>query len=414
MNLPMYENARKLRDNPYDYYVNHLQALINSQWENSTQTYLNIEQETGIGTKAFEPVDISVDTAIDIGTGFKKGDDFKVFSHRDISHEVPLGTMFKTERDYWICINTNGFASPTNSCEVRRCNNMLKWVDPHTGYLHQQWCAIDYELSSPQPAKDKDIVVARGHLFIMVQGNEETWGIEKNQRFIFNGQPYTMLAVQSMLEDSAEERVDTLLYMDLYLDTTNPSDNLVDNIANATDYVYELNINPDVLEQVPNFTGQMEASVMLNGEPVERDLVWNGNSHVIVEQDGSYTLIGKVGEIATINVGIKGNPDLIASCNVEIVDAVQDNFDIVITPLFDEVRQKIPQSFTVYLYKNGIRQDDDINWGYDGLTDDYFTLLQDGHNFTLSVDKISNHPLILTFSSADATRTINVMLKPLF
>ena len=281
MNLPMYENARKLRDNPYDYYVNHLQALINSQWENSTQTYLNIKQETGIGTKVFEPVDISVDTAIDIGTGFKKGDDFKVFSHRDIRHEVPLGTMFKTERDYWICINTNGFASPTNSCEVRRCNNMLKWVDPHTGYLHQQWCAIDYELSSPQPAKDKDIVVARGHLFIMVQGNEETWGIEKNQRFIFNGQPYTMLAVQSMLEDSAEERVDTLLYMDLYLDTTNPSDNLVDNIANATDYVYELNINPDVLEQVPNFTGQMEVSVMLNGEPVERDLVWSGNNHVI-------------------------------------------------------------------------------------------------------------------------------------
>ena len=414
MNLPMYENTRKLRDNPYDYYVNHLQALINSQWENSTQTYLNIEQETGIGTKVFEPVDISVDTAIDIGTGFKKGDDFKVFSHRDISHEVPLGTMFKTERDYWICINTNGFASPTNSCEVRRCNNMLKWVDPHTGYLHQQWCAIDYELSSPQPAKDKDIVVARGHLFIMVQGNEETWGIEKNQRFIFNGQPYTMLAVQSMLEDSAEERVDTLLYMDLYLDTTNPSDNLVDNIANATDYVYELNINPDVLEQVPNFTGQMEVSVMLNGEPVERDLVWSGNNHVIVEQDGSYTLIGKVGEIATINVGIKGNPDLIASCNVEIVEVVQDNFDIVITPLFDEVRQKIPQSFTVYLYKNGIRQDDDINWGYDVLTDDYFTLFQDGHNFTLSVDKISNSPLILTFSSADATRTINVMLKPLF
>ena len=93
---------------------------------------------------------------------------------------------------------------------------------------------------------------------------------------------------------------------------------------------------------------------------------------------------------------------------------VQDNFDIVITPLFDEVRQKIPQSFTVYLYKNGIRQDDDINWGYDGLTDDYFTLFQDRHNFTLSVDKISNCPLILTFSSADATRTINVMLKPLF
>ena len=108
MNLPMYDNARKLHQTPNDHYLTQLQALVNDRWENSTQTSHNIYQETGIGTKVYEPMEISVDTAIDIGTGFKKGDDFKVFSHKDISHEVQLGTMFKSANDYWVCINTNG------------------------------------------------------------------------------------------------------------------------------------------------------------------------------------------------------------------------------------------------------------------------------------------------------------------
>ena len=126
MNLPMYENMRKLIQTPHDAYINQLQALVNDRWENSTQTSSIIYQQSAIGSDVYNQVDISVDTAIDIGTGFKKGDDFKVFSHKDISAVVPLGLLYRTDNDYWICINTNEFESPTNSIEVRRCNNIMK------------------------------------------------------------------------------------------------------------------------------------------------------------------------------------------------------------------------------------------------------------------------------------------------
>jgi hypothetical protein len=66
------------------------------------------------------------------------------------------------------------------------------------------------------------------------------------------------------------------------------------------------------------------------------------------------------------------------------------------------------------LYQNGVRQDDEVTWGYSGLTTDYFALSQDGHTFTLSVLKLTNDPLTLTFSAGVATKTIDVMLKPLF
>ena len=114
-----------------------------------------------------------------------------------------------------MCINTNGFESPTNSVEVRRCNNIMKWVDTTNGNVNEEWCAIDYELSSPQPLKDKDIVVANGHIFVIVQGNERTRSIRKNQRFIFNGQPYKLVGYQTLLNNNDLTTHSTLLYIDM-------------------------------------------------------------------------------------------------------------------------------------------------------------------------------------------------------
>ena len=256
MDFPMYDNARKLVKKPHDAYLSHLQALINERWENSTQTIFSVYQQADIGSDEWIEQSISIDTAIDIGTGFKKGDDFKVFSHKNISADMKLGIMFRTEEDYWICTNTNGYASPTNSCEVRRCNNVMKWVDPETGFVNQQWCAIDYELSSPRPSKDKDIVVADGHIFVLVQGNDLTRSIPKNQRFIFNGLAFKVSAYQTLLNKDDVTFHSNLLYIDMYADTVQPSDDLVNGVANATDYQYAIELQPDITEQIDGFTGQ--------------------------------------------------------------------------------------------------------------------------------------------------------------
>ena len=91
-----------------------------------------------------------------------------------------------------------------------------------------------------------------------------------------------------------------------------------------------------------------------------------------------------------------------------------DDFDIVIEPAFEEVRKKLPQTFSVYLYNNGVQLDDEITWGYSGLSQEYFSLVQDDHEFTLSVNQFANNPLTLTFSAEVATKTIDIWLKPLF
>lgn len=430
MDFPMYDNARKLVKLPHDAYLSQLQALINERWENSTQTIFSVYQQADIGSDEWIEQPISIDTAIDIGTGFKKGDDFKVFSHKNISADMKLGIMFRTEEDYWICTNTNGYASPTNSCEVRRCNNVMKWVDPETGFVNQQWCAIDYELSSPRPSKDKDIVVADGHIFVLVQGNDLTRSIPKNQRFIFNGLAFKVSAFQSLLDEDNITFHSNLLYIDMYADPLQPSDDVVNGIANATDYQYAIELQPDITEQIDGFTGQILSTVTCNGEVVEREIDWTGNDFVTVNEDGSYTLSGTIplsndGEddgsddepvekIAVITATLKGNPNVTASCSINIVDEVEDTVDIIIDPLFSEVRQSLPQSFSVYLYKNGVQQDDAVTCTTSGLTNKYFTLTQDGHNFVLTVEDISPTPLTLMFTVDEYSETIDVLLKPFF
>lgn len=430
MDFPMYDNARKLVKKPHDAYLSQLQALINERWENSTQTIFSVYQQEDIGSDEWIEQPISIDTAIDIGTGFKKGDDFKVFSHKNISADMKLGIMFRTEEDYWICTNTNGYASPTNSCEVRRCNNVMKWVDPKTGFVNQQWCAIDYELSSPRPSKDKDIVVADGHIFVLVQGNDLTRSIPKNQRFIFNGFAFKVSAFQSLLDEDNITFHSNLLYIDMYADPIQPSDDLVNGIANATDYQYAIELQPDITEQIDGFTGQILSTVTCNGEVVDREIDWTGNDFVTVNEDGSYTLNGTIppsndGEddggndepvekIAVITATLKGNPNVTASCSIKIVDEIEDTVDIIIDPLFSEVRQSLPQSFSVYLYKNGVQQDDAITCTTSGLTNKYFTLTQDGHDFVLTVKDISPTPLTLMFTVDEYSETIDVLLKPFF
>ena len=419
MDFPMYESARKLVYRPHDAYLSHLQALVDNRWENSTQTIFEVYQQVDIGSDQYIAAPMSIDTAIDIGTGFKKGDDFKVFSHRDIGAELKLGLMYRTENDYWVCINTNGYASPTNSCEVRRCNNIMKWVDPYTGYINEQWCAIDYELASPRPSKDKDIVVADGHIVITVQGNDLTRSIRKNQRFIFNGLAFKVSAFQTTLDENDRTFHSNLLYIDMYADTIQPSDDLVNGIANATEYIYEIELQPDITEQVHGFVGHMVATVTCNGEVVDREIEWAGNAFVTVGDDGSYILNGTVlssgaDKIAVITATLKGNPNVSASCSILIVDHLDDKIDIVIDPLFDEVRQAMPQRFSVYKHLNGVRQDDDIICTTSGLSNKYFTLVQDGHDFILSVKDISDTPLRLTFTVDDYSETIDVLLKPFF
>lgn len=414
MDLSMYDSLRALIETPKEHYINQMQALVDDRWENSTQTSFDVQIQKNIGSDAYIDVEISIDAAIDMGTGYKKGDDFKVFSHRDITTETPIGLMYKFANNYWITINTNNLASPVSSFEVRRCNNTLRWVNPYNGFINEVPCALDYELSSPQPLKDKDVITANGHVLVTVQGNELTKTITKNQRFIFNGQPFKVVGIQSLLNDDVDVYESNLFYIDMFLDMEQEEDDLVNNIANKTEYNYSITIDPPISKQVTGFKGQLSATVRLNGKVVDRTIVWEGNDFITIDSEGNYTLSEMRGKTATIKAYIKGNPNLYDTVNIQIVSAIENNYNIVVYPELKEVRSKIPVTFEVSLYNNGVKQDDIVEFKTDNSNVGNYTLTREDNIFTLSTLVPSTTPLGITFSVGDVSKTLDVLLKPFF
>ena len=409
--MKYYNNyVQNLAQNPHDTYMGLEQASINDQWDNTTQVITVFEQDK-VGSEQFHSIEVRVDTAIDMGTSYKQDDDFKLFAFRDLQHTVAKGLMYKYDNDFWITINTSELGTVTKDIHVRRCNNVMRWVDRTNGFINEIPCAIEYVLESPKEQKDKDVKVANGHISVICQGNEVTRNIPKNTRFIFNKEAYRFLAYQKMLnEDTFDDSTADLLYLDMYLDMIESEDDIANNIANAGAYVYEIEVEQSMSEQVKGGTVQLFPNVTLNGKTVEREVVYEicecgcDHSYCTVDENGLVTITGEAGEQAQLIVSLKGNPQVNQLVVIDIVESISDNNELIVSPIYNKCRVKSSITFNVDLYTNGIKQDNVIGYTATGVPSNYYTLVRNGNTFTLSALKVSTTPLVLTFND-EATGT---------
>ena len=409
--MKYYNNyVQNLAQNPHDTYMGLEQASINDQWDNTTQVITVFEQDK-VGSEQFHSIEVRVDTAIDMGTSYKQDDDFKLFAFRDLQHTVAKGLMYKYDNDFWITINTSELGTVTKDIHVRRCNNVMRWVDRTNGFINEIPCAIEYVLESPKEQKDKDVKVANGHISVICQGNEVTRNIPKNTRFIFNKEAYRFLAYQKMLnEDTFDDSTADLLYLDMYLDMIESEDDVANNIANAGAYVYEIEVEQSMSEQVKGGTVQLFPNVTLNGKTVEREVVYEicecgcDHSYCTVDENGLVTITGEVGKQAQLIVSLKGNPQVNQLVVIDIVESISDNNELIVSPIYNKCRVKSSITFNVDLYTNGIKQDNVIGYTATGVPSNYYTLVRNGNTFTLSALKVSTAPLVLTFND-EATGT---------
>lgn len=403
--MKYYNNyVQNLAQNPHDTYMGLEQASINDQWDNTTQVITVFEQDK-VGSEQFHSIEVRVDTAIDMGTSYKQDDDFKLFAFRDLQHTVAKGLMYKYDNDFWITINTSELGTVTKDIHVRRCNNVMRWVDRTNGFINELPCAIEYVLESPKEQKDKDVKVANGHISVICQGNEVTRNIPKNTRFIFNKEVYRFLAYQKMLnEDTFDDSTADLLYLDMYLDMIESEDDIANNIANAGAYVYEIEVEQSMSEQVKGGTVQLSPNVTLNGKTVEREVVYEicecgcDHSYCTVDENGLVTITGEAGKQAQLIVSLKGNPQVNQLVVIDIVESISDNNELIVSPIYNKCRVKSSITFSVNLYTNGIKQDNVINYTATGVPSNYYTLVRNGNIFTLSALKVSTTPLVLTFN----------------
>lgn len=414
MSFERYKNLLKLRENtPKDEYTAFIQAMINDRWDNSTQNSELIYRQEKIGSDIYNLANISVDMAIDMGTGLKKSDDFKFFSSKDLSEKNILGLMFIWKENTWLTTNIRDYANPYNQFEVRRCNNVLKWIDKTNGKVNSIPCCVEYEFASPQQLKDKDVITANGHIVVIVQGNKDTLNFEKNQRFILNEQPFKMTAINNILQNDVVTDQTTLLYYDFYLDMVEPSDDLKNNVANSFEYNYSININSNINELSKGSAGQLVANVKLNGENVNRDVLWlSENDNATIDESGNYQISDSANGKVIFKAYIKGNEDIFDIIQINIVENLQDNYSIIINPEITELKQYETKDFKVQVFNNNNLIDDIVDVEFSD--NNFCSLNRSGNNFTIKGLMPTNKPLTISFKYKEVVKEMLVTIKSFF
>jgi len=224
MALTFYNSYLEIATTPKDGYLEHLQATIDDQFDNAINVF-TIGEELTFGTKTFTNIDARVESSIRSETGTRLSDDFKKLVFQYNTHATGIGYRYSFANNYWLGINADNILSPTNSVQVRRCNNTMKWFDEND-VLYSEPCVFDYDLRDTTFDYDKQQNIVSGELKAWVQDNTTSSKIKINQRFIFNGYAY----VVNNINKQSIENLYTFTFTEVVVDV---NDDLINNIANA-------------------------------------------------------------------------------------------------------------------------------------------------------------------------------------
>lgn len=352
MALPFFENGldNGIIQTPNNYFRDQQQAAIDQNWDCTSAKYV-IKEQADFGSDLYNDIEVWIDYVVGLGSrGMTNGDDFRQLIFRDINYQVKRGLYYQFDGNYWIVYFSDEYSSLSKDAGVRRCNNVMRIVDPENGSVFSIPCVIDYDMTSPSQQVSSHIITPNNHATVMVQGNVDTLRLFKiNTRYIFGGRPFKLLAYQNALVDESIAPTPTLLYLDLYLDELHAEDNIENQLADNGSYQYAIEIDSANMELTNGATGILTASITLNGEEVNREIAWaSSNASVVtIDSQGNYQVVGDDGQSCTITATLQGNSSVTASIKIAIVGTELLQAKIIIEPAFSKIRQYETVNFAV-------------------------------------------------------------------
>ena len=405
MSLPYFENALSggYLQTPNDYFRDLQQAAIDNLFDCTSAKY-TIQEQDAIGASTYHNIDVWLDYIVGTtSSGVKQGADFTQLMFRDIEHPVFQGLYYIFDDNYHISYFYNRYDGLEKALAVRRCNNAMRIVDPENGSVFSIPCVIDYDMTSPSQQVSSSIITPNNHAVVMVQGNADTLRLFKlNTRYMFNGRPFKLLAYQNAIWRDLQNEEPTLLYLDLYLDELHDKDDIENSLAYNGEYNYTIQIDADDMELINGSTGTLTATVILNGSEVDGNVVWSSSdtSVVMINSNGQYQVVGDCGTNTTITATLKGNPSVISSIIIQVVDEQAIQPLVTINPLFTKIRQYESMVFTVEaMYGSNLVTPDTVQvslvQGSQVLSNQYLTITQSGSQYTITANSIATEPQIL-------------------
>ena len=398
------------------------QAFIDEMFDNTTVARYDVYEEGyPFDFKFVNNPDCWVGTVLDMTTGMvKDSDDYRSLYFKNTDHESGRGRYFKWNDNYWIVYETTTHELETiSTCNIRRCNNWLKWLTDK-GEVIQYPCVIEGELTSANAQVAKTITQANSHITIMVQGNPDTLSIRKNARFMFNHSVYKFYAINNYMQVDYVDDNAPLLFMDFYLDMEIDEDNVEENLADdlRKDFVIESNIKQITGQSDTN--GHIISKVYHNNQEISSprlEYSTSDNYVVDVDSDGNYYLRNNGN--AVIEVRVLGNELSTINIPVTVEDVTTPTYSIVVTPIITSLRQGLSMEFSAKVVDSLNNEIDETVVLTPSGTDNKnnYTITSDGDNTWILTNNLkSKLPLTLTFSNAtyNIDYVMNINLKAMF
>jgi len=421
--------SSSIAPNPQATFIDDFNANVNDMFNVASDAWI-IQEESTRGTGICDQdVNVRITKAATNLIGNQLGDDFKQLLFNG-PHDVTRGSYFSFDSNIWVCVNTNNIKSISSTCTIRRCNNVLRWMDD-SGGLQEWYCAIDYEIARAKDniSSSAGLVLLEGLIHVYLQLNDTTATLEANRRFLF-GNPTNWVAYRItgggvnsyqnlQTTDNTSYGLLTLIMNATEKDAQN--DDFTNGIANANKYTYTITVSPSSFSGVKNATITLVPTVTLNGEVVSRNVIWSSDTPSKVSVDATTGLVTLLATgTAKIRCTLENNSTVYRDTTITVAGtAPADTFSIEIDPTDNSILVGDTETYTVNLYKNGTVTADTFTFAVDATSTapvncyDFTTI--DGNNFSIENITMSiGKPVVILATSATSpthTQLFTINLK---
>lgn len=329
-----------------------------------------------------ETVQCRITDSFDEQANLKRGDDWKNILFYEPVENITVGMLAWFENNTWLGFNTRNIAALTSSITVRRCDNKLNFVDEFNNVTSIPFVFDKYTIlnSTPVEKPSQPISLINGYKNAWVQYNEWTATMKTNDRFIINGQAWTVRGIDSVGRQFTDQRESVrLISFVLTRSEERNGDDLVNDIADADANVWVINPSIEYLDGAVGDYGTFTSTLTHNGEVnTDYSVLYSSTdeSVITVDENGNYNIVGE-GE-AKIICSFEKNGNITAEITVVATaehPTPTNNYEIV----FDEIPAQIPQwesiTLTAYVYRDNSQIVAPVAFMLDGVPTSYYSIL---------------------------------------
>ena len=247
---------------------------------------------------------------------------------------------YNTEK--WLVLSDNLRNRDYTKVIIQKCNYDIKFN--FSGTIKEFPCIVDSRVFDTET--NQYLSIPAGKIVVTMQDNNDSGNIKINDRFIKMKNAWKVTGI-----DRTKNGL-LVLYCDL--DAITASDDVVNEIANAGDYVYTIEItNGETSSIQEGSTLQLNVQVKLNDNIVEKEVIYSSDNSSIatVDENGLVTAIS-AGE-CIITASLTDNPQVYDTISITVTALPEHDYAVTISGNTSIIKTKTA-TYTATFTDNGI------------------------------------------------------------